>query len=342
QTPDVLRPSPSDDACVLYTSGSTAVPKGVRHTHETLLFGLTAVQGDSSTTALATFPAGHVAALLALLRPLTAGGTTVVMDRWSPRHAAALIEAHRVNASAGTPFFLSTLLDEAERSGRDLSSLSHFLCGAAAVPPLLVERAERAGILPWRSYGSTEHPAITSGTPDDPLDKRVHTDGQLTAGNEVRLVDEHGRDVAPGEEGEIVARGPRQFVGYQDPSADDGAFLDDTWFRTGDLARFDGDGYLVVTDRIKDIIIRGGENISAREVEDVLATHPAVREVAVCAVPDAVFGEAVAAFVIPRREAPTLDELVDHARRAGLAQHKLPVELTVVDDLPRTAAGKVR
>jgi acyl-CoA synthetase (AMP-forming)/AMP-acid ligase II len=207
-----------------------------------------------------------------------------------------------------------------------------------------VDRAEAAGIVTWRTYGSTEHPAITSGGPDDPPDKRRGTDGRPTPGNEVRLVDEHGVDVAPGEEGEIVARGPRQFVGYQDPRSEEGVFLDGTWFRTGDLARFDEDGYLVVTDRVKDIVIRGGENISAREVEDVLASHPAVREVAVCAVPDDVFGEAVAAFVIARPSAtpPTLDELADHARGAGLATHKLPAHLVLVDDFPRTAAGKVR
>jgi non-ribosomal peptide synthetase component E (peptide arylation enzyme) len=210
------------------------------------------------------------------------------------------------------------------------------------VPPALVERAEAAGIVTWRSYGSTEHPAIASGTPDDPRDKRIYTDGRPTVGNQVRLVDEHGRNVAQGEEGEIVAIGPRRFVGYQDGVDDEEAFLDDTWFRTGDLARFDSDGYLVVTDRIKDIIIRGGENISAREVEDVLATHPAVREVAVCAAPDEAFGESVAAFVIAGRDGPSLDELIEHARSAGLAPHKLPTRLVIVDELPRTAAGKVR
>src|SRR5206468_3000376 len=149
---------------------------------------------------LATFPAGHVASLLGLLRPLAAGGTTVVMDRWSARHAAALIEEHRVTVSAGTPFFLATLLDEADRSGRDISSLQRFLCGAAAVPPSLVARAEAAGIVTWRTYGSTEHPAIAAGGPDDPPDKRMFTDGRVAAGNEVRLLDERGVDVATGAE----------------------------------------------------------------------------------------------------------------------------------------------
>jgi cyclohexanecarboxylate-CoA ligase len=336
--------APSSVACVLYTSGSTADPKGVRHSHETLLVGLGAVPSDPSTRTLATFPAGHVASLLGLLRPLTSGGFTVVMDRWSARAAVQLIETHRITVSSGTPFFLSTLLDEAERSGRDISSLKRFLVGAAAVSPELVQRAERAGILAWRTYGSTEHPVISSGGPDDPFDKRCFTDGRVGPGNEIRLVDESGKDVPAGEEGEIVARGPRQFLGYQDPSADESAFLDETWFRTGDLARLDADGYLIVTDRVKDIIIRGGENISAREVEEVLGLHPSIAEVAVCAAPDKLFGEAVCAVVVARGGVPepSLDELIDHARRLGLAPHKLPSRLVVLLELPRTASGKVK
>jgi cyclohexanecarboxylate-CoA ligase len=338
------RPEPWSVACVLYTSGSTAAPKGVQHSHETLLCGLAAAPTDATSRMLATFPAGHVASLISLLRPLTAGGTTVVMDRWSARAAAELIEHHRITTSAGTPFFLSTLLDQAERDGRDISSLSRFLCGAAAVPPVLVERSEAAGIVTWRTYGSTEHPAISSGSPTDPPDKRRFTDGSVTPGNEVRLLDEHGHDVAPGDEGEIVARGPKQFLGYQEPATDSAAFVHGTWFRTGDLARFDEDGYLVVTDRVKDIIIRGGENISAREVEEVLARHPAVADVAVCATPDEVWGEAVCAVVVPRggTQGPTAQVLGHFASSAGLAPHKLPTKVVLTDSLPRTAAGKLR
>jgi acyl-CoA synthetase (AMP-forming)/AMP-acid ligase II len=341
--PSIPRPDPQDVAVVLYTSGSTAAPKGVMHPHETLLFGVNAVPADGATRSLASFPAGHVASLLGLLRPLTVGGTTVVMDRWSARAAAQLIEEHGLTASAGTPFFLRTLLDEAERSGRDISSLARFLVGAATVPPALVERADAAGIVTWRTYGSTEHPAIASGGPTDQADKRRLTDGRPTPGNEVRLLDEHGDDVEPGSVGEIVARGPKQFVGYRDASLDSAAFVDGTWFRTGDLARFDDDGYLVVTDRVKDVVIRGGENISAREVEDALADHPAVQEVAVCSAPDDIWGEIVCAFVLPREgPPPTLVDLQQHASARGLAPHKEPARLIIVDELPRTSAGKVR
>ena len=339
-----VKGDPSAIACVLYTSGSTGVPKGVQHSHETLLAGMiTGAAPDPNTRTLTSFPAGHVASALGLLRPLTGGGTTAVMDRWSARRAAAVIEQYGITSTAGTPFYLSTLLDEADRSGRDISSLSRFLVGAATVPPSLVERAEAAGIVTWRTYGSTEHPAIAGGSADDPPEKRRLTDGKVGAGNEVRLVDADLVDVGPGEEGEILARGPRQFVGYRDPALDDEAFVDDTWFRTGDRGVLDADGHLTITDRLKDIIIRGGENISAREVEDVLAAHPLVDEVAVCAAPDDTFGEGVCAFVLPRDGATLdLDDLRAFATAAGLAAHKLPSRLELVDEFPRTAAGKIR
>jgi acyl-CoA synthetase (AMP-forming)/AMP-acid ligase II len=265
------------------------------------------------------------------------------MDRWSPSLAVELIEAHRVTASAGTPFYLGTLLDMAERTGRDISSLALFLVGAASVPPALVERAEAAGILTWRTYGSTEHPAISSGLPSDTVEHRIRTDGRPAAGNEVRIVDETGRDVPIGEAGEILARGPRQFLGYDDPALDAEAFTGESWFRTGDVGMLDTEGFLTITDRTKDIIIRGGENVSAKEVEDVIATHPAVAEVAVCAAPDEVWGERVCAFIRLRPgNALTLAEVRDHVLAAGLSAQKAPEELELVEDLPRTAAGKVR
>jgi acyl-CoA synthetase (AMP-forming)/AMP-acid ligase II len=340
--PEPARPAPASVAVLLYTSGSTAAPKGVQHSHESLLLGLTAAPADDATRSLMTFPAGHIASLLAVLRPLVAGGLTVMMDSWSPAAAAELIETYQITVSAGTPFFLTTLLDEAERAGRDISTLQRFLVGAAPVPPGLVTRAEAAGITAWRTYGSTEHPAVSSGGPDDPPGKRRLTDGRVAPGNEVRLVDESGADVAPDSEGEIVARGPRQFVGYRDPALNADAYLDGTWFRTGDLARFDPDGYLVVTDRVKDIIIRGGENISAREVEEALAGAAGIREIAICAAPDQTWGEIVCAVVVPGEAVPTLESLRERGTAAGLARHKLPARLLIVDTLPRTAAGKVR
>jgi non-ribosomal peptide synthetase component E (peptide arylation enzyme) len=203
-----------------------------------------------------------------------------------------------------------------------------------------MDRARRAGIVSWRTYGSTEHPVLSSGTPDDPEAKRHGTDGRVTDGNEVRLVDDAGTDVP---EGEIVARGPRQFAGYRDPALDADAFLPGGWFRTGDIGRLDSDGHLIITDRKKDIIIRGGENIASREIEDLLTLHPAITEAAVCAEPDPLLGERVCAFVLARQGAHIdLDTVRDHFSGLGIARHKTPERVEVVADLPRTATGKVK
>jgi cyclohexanecarboxylate-CoA ligase len=332
-----------DEICLLiYTSGTTSEPKGVQHTHNSVL-AATRRRSLGAGRVLAAFPSGHIAGLLGSVSPLLQGGITVIMDRWSAAEAAKLIEEYRLEASAGTPFFLTTLLDEARSAGRDISSLTRFLTGAASVPPSLMDRAQGLGIVSWRTYGSTEHPVLSSGTPDDPEEKRHGTDGRVTDGNEVRLVDDEGADVPPGSEGEIVARGPRQFAGYRDAALDAEAFLPDGWFKTGDIGRFDADGYLIITDRKKDIIIRGGENIASREVEDLLVLHPGIAEAAVCAAPDPLLGERVCAFVVPRPGAHIdLDIVRTHFAGLGVARHKAPERVETVTDLPRTPTGKVK
>jgi non-ribosomal peptide synthetase component E (peptide arylation enzyme) len=160
---------------------------------------------------------------------------------------------------------------------------------------------------------------------------------------EVRLVDDDGNDVAPGDEGEVISRGPDQFLGYMDPAMDADAFDDDGWFHTGDIGRFDAEGYLAITDRKKDIIIRGGENISAREVEEILASHPKVQEAAVTPVSDDRYGERVCAFVITRDgQALSLDEVLEHFKARGVAKQKTPERLEIVEGFPRTLSGKVQ
>jgi non-ribosomal peptide synthetase component E (peptide arylation enzyme) len=181
------------------------------------------------------------------------------------------------------------------------------------------------------------------GTLDDSLEKRAHTDGRPMMDVEVRLVDDEGNDVTPGDEGEVISRGPDQFLGYMDPAMDAEAFTEDGWFRTGDIGRFDSDGYLAITDRKKDIIIRGGENISAREVEEILAEHPKVQEAAVTPVSDERYGERVCAFVITRDgQSLTLDEVLAHFKARGAAKQKTPERLELVDAFPRTLSGKVQ
>jgi acyl-CoA synthetase (AMP-forming)/AMP-acid ligase II len=347
--PDFAPPvTDPDDRCLLvYTSGTTADPKGVQHSHNTLLSEVhstaTAPAPGPAVRYLAAFPAGHVAGVLGLLRVLVLGASSVVMDAWDPITAARLVAEHRVTSGSGAPIYLATLLDEAERARRDLSSLTEYLTGAANVSPALIERADRAGIAAYRCYGSSEHPTISSGFPGDPAVKRATTDGRVLPGNEVRIVDDDGRELPAGTDGEIISRGPEQFLGYLAEELDADAYFPGGWLRTGDIGHLDDAGYLTVTGRKKDIIVRGGEKISAKEVEDVLLGHPAVAEAAVVGAPDERYGERVCAFAVLRPGGSLdLEDVRRHFAGAGLARQKTPERLVITDALPRTAAGKVQ
>jgi cyclohexanecarboxylate-CoA ligase len=334
-------------AMLVYTSGTTSDPKGVQHSHRSLLaevFSPTvAIHSAGTGRQLAIFPAGHVAGLLGLLRVLVHGTSTVVLETWNPAHAARLVDEHRLTYGVGAPVQLSGLLDEQARGTATLATLREFMTGAAGVPPSLIRRAEAAGITAYRCYGSSEHPTISTGTVDDPLEKRATTDGRIIAGSEVRIVDDEGNDVPAGADGEIASRGGELFLGYTDPELNAGAFLPGRWFRTGDVGRLDVDGYLTITDRKKDIIIRGGENISSKQVEDVLAEHPAVLDVAVVGLPDPLMGERVCAVVVLRPgEELGIEEVRTHFAGSGLARQKTPERVEVVDTLPRTPAGKIQ
>ncbi|MGH7823177.1 MAG: AMP-binding protein, partial [Candidatus Binatia bacterium] len=210
--------------------------------------------------------------------------------------------------------------------------------------PAVTERAERLGISVVRGYGSTEHPTTTGSLHDEPREKRLYTDGRPMPGVEVKLVDDRGRELGPGEPGEICSRGPDLFVGYTDPRLTAAAFDAEGWFVTGDIGVLDEDGYLTITDRKKDIIIRGGEKVSAAEVEELLLRIPGVAEVAVVPAPDARLGEHGCAFVRPAPGAwvPDLDAIRGHLSRAGLAKQKWPEEIRAVEDFPRTPSGKIK
>jgi acyl-CoA synthetase (AMP-forming)/AMP-acid ligase II len=337
--------NPDDLALLVYTSGTTADPKGVMHSSRSMLAEIevlvaTRAPGEA-VVSLSPWPPGHVAGALSMLRFLT-GIPLVAMDQWDAATAAFLIERHRVTASSGTPFHLSGIVEAADRDGRDLSSLRSYLVGAAPVPTALVERCVAAGLAVYHCYGSSEHPTVTSGTADDPLDKRLGTEGRVMAGSALRFVDDDGSDVALGEEGEICTRGPELFMGYLDETLNEAAFLPGGWYRTGDIGRLDADGYLLITDRKKDIIIRGGENIASKEVEAVLLSHPSVADVAVVAAPDERMGEVVRACVVLKPGATlTLEDVRAHFAGAGVAKQKTPERLTVLDELPRNASGKV-
>jgi acyl-CoA synthetase len=336
-------PQPDDVCLLLYTSGTTASPKGVQHTHRTVGAEWLIPFIDGSGPYLTPFPAGHIAGFNFLLRPFVTGTEMVFMDRWDAALAAELVEKHRVRLSGGTPFHLLGLLDAARQGGRDLSSLASYGLGGTGVTPEHVEQADRAGFAGTRAYGLTEHSTVSVGWRDMPLEQRARTDGRLQPGSEVRIVDDAERDLPLGCEGDILVRGPELFIGYSDPSLNVQAFTADSWFRTGDIGRLDTAGCLTITDRKKDIVIRGGENISSQEVERVIASHPAVRDVAVVAMPDARYGEKVCAVVVPQAgQRLELAEIQRHFAGAGVARQKTPEALFLVDDLPRTASGKVR
>ncbi|WP_245006138.1 MULTISPECIES: AMP-binding protein [Rhodococcus] len=335
-----------DIALLIYTSGTTAAPKGVQHSHNSLLSEVRSasryLRGRDDSVQLVSFPPGHIAGVSSVLRPLVHGWNAVYMQMWDPELAVELISSHRVTATGGTPFHLAGILD-VDGVADKLTTLSDFLIGASTVPEDLVRRAQRVGIATFRCYGSTEHPTATSGGVDDPEDARLGTDGAPMDGVRVRVVDELGIDVPVGGDGEIILRGPDQFVGYRDSSLNAEAFTEDGWMRTGDLGHLDVDGRLTITDRMKDVVIRAGETMSSGQIEDVLVTHPAIREGAIVAAADERYGEVVAAVVVlsPGMKLE-LAGLREHFAASGLARVKTPERLVVVDELPRTALGKIR
>lgn len=341
-----FHPDSTSRAVLVYTSGTTAEPKGVLHTHGSLLGELRAMDElrhtDADQRTLAVFPAGHIAGTLGILRMMCRAGDTIAMDAWNPEAAARLIAQHGVSVSAGAPIHLGGILDIAERDGLDVSSLREYTTGAAGVAGTLIRRADRFGIGAYRCYGSSEHPTISVGRPEDPLDKRADTDGRIAPGTRIRLVDDHGRDVPTGADGEILTQGPELFRGYTDPRFTEAGFVDG-WFRTGDVGRMDADGFLTITDRKKDIIVRGGENISSKEVEDVVSSHPAVAEAAAVGAPDEKYGERVCVFVV-LEEGGSFDtaDAAAHFAACGLARQKSPERIVVVPELPRTISGKVQ
>jgi len=336
-------------ALLLYTSGTTADPKGVLHSHETLLSearSLGPVHGlGPGDRVLMPSPLTHISGFMhAVLVPAALGTGAVLMDRWDTGRALALIAAERVTYMIGAPTFLRDLAASPDLARHDLRSFRLFSCGGADVDPTLVrDAATKLGCVAKRVYGSSEFPTVTTCGPDDPPARRVDSEGRPIGAAEIRLVDDDGAAVPAGVEGEILARGPECFLGYLDATLDADAFTPDGWFRTGDLGAVDADGYLRITGRKKDIIIRKGENISARELEDLLAAHPAVAEVAVVGVPDPAAGEIACAVLRlkPGAPAPALADLTSYLQARGLSRRKLPERLAIVADFPRTASGKI-
>ncbi|WP_030620647.1 AMP-binding protein [Streptomyces fulvoviolaceus] len=336
--PGTLPADPAGPALIAFTSGTTRDPKGVVHSHQTLgheTRQLAASYPPDRGKQLTAAPVGHFIGMVnAFLIPVLDGTPVHLTDVWDPGRALDLMTGHELHIGGGAPYYVTSLLDHPGFTPGHLRYMKYAGLGGASVPAAVTTRLAGLGIQVFRAYGSTEHPSITSSRYDAPEPKRLFTDGHTLTGVEIRL----------DEDGEILSRGPDLCLGYTDPALTASAFDEEGWYRTGDIGVLDEDGYLTITDRKADIIIRGGENISAAEVEEVLLTLPGVAEAAVVAAPDARLGEHAAAFVRMRagQPLPSLDELRAHFERAGLARQKWPEELHGVEDFPRTASGKVQ
>lgn len=339
--------SPDDIALLMFTSGTTGHPKGVLHTHRTLIVeaqSIADVFGLRADPIFMPSPLCHVTGLLyGIMLPLLTGGSVVLSDRWNPDEAARSIQTAGCRFTVAATPFLRGLADAYRRRGGP-SALEVFVCGGADIPADLVREAgDVMGTTVCRTYGSTEMPTLCIVRPDDDPVLRLTTEGRVLGG-EATIVDVEDDDPQAPPRGELLVRGPELFVGYLDPSDNDDAFTADGWFRTGDLARALPGGEIAIQGRRKDLIVRGGENISAKEVEDLLVAHPAVRDVAVVGLPDDLMGERACAVIVLDADAGILSlrDVQAHLGSSGIAKQKFPEALWVVDSLPRTPSGKVQ
>jgi cyclohexanecarboxylate-CoA ligase len=335
---------PSDVALVLFTSGSTGAPKAVLHTNRGLSWKaslMAQVHGlGSRDVVLMPAPMAHISGLLnGVLVPGAAGLTAVLVRRFDPVQALELVQSERVSFLAGPPTFFVAMAHALD--GHDVSSIRLVSSGGASVTPAFVEETARTfACRVKRTYGSTEAPTVTTSTADDPSDKARDTDGRAVGLVGLRVVDpERGAVLGAGQRGELWVRGPELFAGYADPAQTAAVIAPGGWFRTGDLATVDEAGWLRIVGRLKDVIIRGGENISASEVEAALEAHPAVRQAVAVGFPDALMGERVAAFVVTVSPFD-LAECQRWFAERGMAKFKTPERVVALDALPLLGSGK--
>ncbi|MFJ6095048.1 AMP-binding protein [Williamsia muralis] len=344
-----LPPADPDSICLLlYTSGTTADPKGVLHSHNTLVYEnqsmITWFGLNERDVIFNPSPVTHVTGVnCALTLPCLLGTTVVLQDIWDADAALDLIRSEHASFMIFSTPFLRGLLDAATAAELDTPSIRYIACGGADIPDSLTAAAtERLGTV-TRMYGATEGPSVTASDRWDPIYLRTKTDGRPISPTEVIVAADDGTTVATGAVGEILWRGPDTFLGYLDERLNETAFTDDGFFRTGDLGRFDSSGGIHIVGRIKDVINRSGEKISAHDVENQLSEHPAVVEVAVVAGPDSRTGERGCAFVVTRDQRDlTLPEVHRFLLEREIAVQKIPESVFVVDSLPKTASGKVQ
>ena len=337
-------------AAVLFTSGTESRPKGAVHTHNTILFGERAMASAMHVTdadvAFMASPISHATGFLhGFAMTLTSGGTLSLLDIFSGEAAASQMRADRCTWTMGATPFLADISGALAASGTDLPDLRYFLCGGAAVPEPLVRKATDMGLRILSIYGATESPPHTIVHPEDPVENAWLSDGRPLAGIEVEITDEDGKAVPQGEVGEERSRGPNTFIGYLgEPELTAKDFDARTgWYRSGDLGRLLPDGSVRIVGRLKDIIVRGGQNISVREVEDYLSGHPAVQSVAVVGVAHERLGETGCAVIVTRPgQTLTLPDLTAYLDAKGVAKFKFPERLELWPALPTTPSGKIQ
>jgi len=350
--PATLPPPPSDDGVrwIYFTSGTTADPKGVRHTDGTLLAGgkglALALEMSPSDVGSMAFPFAHIGGPDYLVTLLASGFPVVLMEAFVPADAVASGRRHGVTMAGGSTAFYTAFLNEQrkEPGSKVIPTLRLLSGGGAPKPPEVYYEVKREiGVPVAHGYGMTEVPMITQGSPTDNDEQLANSEGAPVAGAEVRIVLEDGSVAPTGVDGEVRVRGPMVCKGYTDPALNDGAFDDDGFFRTGDLGHVRDDGHVTLTGRLKDVIIRKGENVSAKEVEDLVYQHPQVADVAVIGLPDPERGERVCAVieVAEGQAAPSVAELAEYLKASGLMMQKIPEQVEVVDKLPRNATMKV-
>ncbi|EJI7047575.1 medium-chain fatty-acid--CoA ligase [Escherichia coli] len=337
-------------AAVLFTSGTEGLPKGVMLTHNNILASERAYCARLNLTWQDVFmmpaPLGHATGFLhGVTAPFLIGARSVLLDIFTPAACLALLELQRCTCMLGATPFVYDLLNLLEKQPADLSALRFFLCGGTTIPKKVARECQQRGIKLLSVYGSTESSPHAVVNLDDPLSRFMHTDGYAAAGVEIKVVDDARKTLPPGCEGEEASRGPNVFMGYFDePELTARALDEEGWYYSGDLCRMDEAGYIKITGRKKDIIVRGGENISSREVEDILLQHPKIHDACVVAMPDERLGERSCAYVVLKapHHSLSLEDVVTFFSRKRVAKYKYPEHIVVIEKLPRTASGKIQ
>lgn len=337
-------------AAVLFTSGTEGLPKGVMLTHNNILASERAYCARLNLTWQDVFmmpaPLGHATGFLhGVTAPFLIGARSVLLDIFTPDACLALLEQQRCTCMLGATPFVYDLLNLLEKQPADLSALRFFLCGGTTIPKKVARECQQRGIKLLSVYGSTESSPHAVVNLDDPLSRFIHTDGYAAAGVEIKVVDDARKTLPPGCEGEEASRGPNVFMGYFDePELTARALDEEGWYYSGDFCRMDEAGYIKITGRKKDIIVRGGENISSREVEDILLQHPKIHDACVVAMPDERLGERSCAYVVLKapHHSLSLEEVVAFFSRKRVAKYKYPEHIVVIEKLPRTASGKIQ